>query len=91
MNKRDLVRIIADKTDQTRSSVDKTISAFQNVVTEALFAGDDVRLLGFGTFSKKRTNARKGRNPRTGETMDIPAKNMAKFKSGSDLSKAINS
>ena len=90
MNKAELIEAIAidakiSKADATRS-LDATITA----ITKSLKKGDKVSLVGFGTFSVAKRAARTGRNPQTGKEINIKAKKVAKFKSGSDLAKTVN-
>ena len=73
MNKTELVEAIASNTEMTKTDVDKVVTAFVDVVTEALVKGDKVSLKGFGNFEVRERGERIGRNPRTGETMTIAA------------------
>ena len=73
MNKTELVEAIASSTEMTKTDVDKVVTAFVDVVTEALVKGDKVSLKGFGNFEVRERGERTGRNPRTGETMTIAA------------------
>jgi DNA-binding protein HU-beta len=90
MNKTDLVNQIAKKTGLTKSKSNEVIDAFVSSVTESLTEGEKVTLVGFGTFTTSKREARKGRNPKTGEVIDIPSKTVARFKAGSELSKNVN-
>ena len=90
MNKTELVEAIAGKTNMTKTDTDKFIGAFLEVVTDALANGDKVSLKGFGNFEVRERPAREGRNPRTGETMPIPASKAAAFKASTALKKALN-
>jgi DNA-binding protein HU-beta len=90
MNKADLVNSISQKTGLTKTKTNEVIDAFVESVTESLKDGDKVTLVNFGTFNTSKRDARKGRNPKTGETIEIPAKRVARFKVGTGLSKNIN-
>jgi DNA-binding protein HU-beta len=90
MNKTDLVNQIAKKTGLTKSKSNEVIDAFVSSVTESLTEGEKVTLVGFGTFTTSKREARKGRNPKTGEVINIPSKTVARFKAGSELSKNVN-
>ena len=90
MNKTELVEAIASSTEMTKTDVDKVVTAFVDVVTEALVKGDKVSLKGFGNFEVRERGERTGRNPRTGETMTIAASKAHAFKSSSALKNAVN-
>ena len=90
MNKADLVNSISQKTGLTKTKTNEVIDAFVESVTESLKDGDKVTLVNFGTFNTSKRDARKGRNPKTGETIEIPAKRVARFTVGTGLSKNIN-
>ncbi len=90
MNKQELTAQVADKTGLTRADAQRAIDAVFETVTVTLQSGNDVRILGFGTFSQSRRKASTGRNPRTGEAIQIEAYNQAKFKPGKGLKDAIN-
>lgn len=90
MNKADLINSISEKTGLTKTRSNEVIDAFLDSVTESLSSGEKVTLVGFGTFTISQRDARKGRNPKTGESIDIPAKKVARFKAGSDLTKSVN-
>lgn len=90
MNKTELVEKIADSTDLTKTDVDRVVSSFVDVVTEALVAEDKVTLKGFGNFEVRKREARTGRNPQTGETIQIKASKAPAFKASTTLKKAIN-
>jgi DNA-binding protein HU-beta len=90
MNKADLVNSISEKTGLTKSKTNEVVDAFVSSITESLKNGEKVTLVGFGTFATTKKEARKGRNPKTGETIEIPSKTVAKFKAGSELSKSVN-
>ncbi len=90
MNKNDLVAAVADSTGLSKADSASAVDAVFDTVTSALKRGDDVRLVGFGTFSVTRRAASQGRNPRTGETIQIPASNQPKFKAGKGLKDSLN-
>ncbi len=90
MNKNDLVAAVAGRTGLSKSDSAKAIEGMVDAVTEALKGGGEVRLVGFGTFSVSHRKATTGRNPRTGEKIDIAATNVPKFKSGKALKAAVN-
>lgn len=82
---------IADNAGLTQSQAESALSATLDAIQGALKDGDSVSLVGFGTFSASERPAREGRNPRTGETIQIAAKTVAKFKPGKKLSDSLNS
>ena len=90
MNKAELVDAVAAKADLSRSDAGNAVEAIFDTITAALQKGDNVSLVGFGTFSVKRRAARTGRNPRTGEPLQIPATNAPGFKAGKGLKDAVN-
>ncbi len=90
MNKNDLVGVVAERAGLTKAQAAEAVDAVLDAVTSTLKSGDDVRLVGFGTFAVTRRKATKGRNPATGAEIDIPASNQAKFKPGKALKEAIN-
>jgi DNA-binding protein HU-beta len=90
MNKADLVNSISEQTGLTKTKSNQVVDALTSVITETLSKGEKVTLVGFGTFTTTDRNARKGRNPKTGEVIEIPAKTVAKFKAGSELTKNVN-
>lgn len=90
MNKSELIDAIADKADLSKASAGKALDAFVESVTEALKSDDQVVIVGFGSFSVRKREARSGRNPRTGETIEIAASNLPGFKPGKALKDAVN-
>ena len=90
MNKDELVTAIAAKTGFTKVDSAKFVDAFIASVTEGLVEGAEVRLVGFGTFSVYQSKATKAKNPRTGETINVPSSKRAKFKAGKLLKDAVN-
>lgn len=90
MNKNEFIDRVAAIADMTKADAGRAVDAVFDAITEALKNGDDVRLVGFGTFSQTRRPAREGRNPRTGETIQIKASNQPKFSAGKGLKDALN-
>lgn len=90
MNKNELVSKVAEEAGLTKTDAAKAVDAFVSAVTGALKKGDEVRLVGFGTFSVAKRAATTGRNPRTGEPIKIPARKQPKFKAGKGLQDAVN-
>lgn len=89
MNKAQLIDAIAADAGLTKADAKKALDAFVKATSEALQDGDRVALVGFGTFSVNKRNARVGRNPKTGKPINIEAKNVVKFKPGSELSNSV--
>ncbi|WP_019644843.1 HU family DNA-binding protein [Novispirillum itersonii] len=89
MNKNDLIAAIADKSGLSKTDAGKALDATLSAITDALKAGDDVRLVGFGTFEVAERAASEGRNPRTGDPITIPASKQPKFKAGKGLKDAV--
>ncbi len=89
MNKAQLIDAIASEADLTKADAKRALDAFVNTTTGALKKGDRVALVGFGSFSVSKRNARTGRNPQTGKPITIAAKKVVKFKAGADLSGAV--
>jgi DNA-binding protein HU-beta len=90
MNKGDLIDHIAASAGITKVQAKAALDAFTGGVGDTLKKGGRVALVGFGTFSVSKRSAREGRNPQTGKTIKIKAKNVAKFKAGSDLDSSLN-
>ena len=90
MNKTELVAAIAEKTELSKKDSEKALKAFIDVVTEELQKGEKIQLVGFGTFEVAEIAAREGRNPLTGEKMQIEASKAPKFKAGKALKDAVN-
>ncbi len=90
MNKGDLIEAVADTADLSRADATKAVDAVIDSITGALRRGDSVSLVGFGTFSVKHRNARTGRNPQTGQPIQIAASNVPGFKAGKGLKDAVN-
>lgn len=89
MNKQELIGAVADKSGIGRSDASKAVEAVFDCIQSSLKKGEDVRLVGFGTFSVSKRKASTGRNPRTGESMSIPESNQPKFKAGKSLKDAV--
>ena len=90
MTKASLIDYIAEETGLTKADATRAIDATFKVITNALANGDKVPLVGFGTFDVSKRAAREGRNPRTGETVKIPARVAVNIKAGSKLKDALN-
>lgn len=90
MNKNDLIAHVADNTGLTKADAAKAVDAVLDSITGSLKQGDEVRLVGFGTFTVAKRAASEGRNPRTGETIKIPASKRPKFSAGKALKDAVN-
>ena len=90
MNKNDLINSISSESGLSKTDSAKALDAFVNSISSALKAGDEVRLVGFGTFAVSRRAATTGRNPRNGQQINIPARNQAKFKAGKALQDSVN-
>ena len=89
-NKNDLIGSVADKTGLTKAQAGEAVDAVFDAITASLKKGEEVRLVGFGTFAVSKRKASTGRNPATGAEIKIPASNQAKFKPGKGLKDAIN-
>lgn len=89
MNKAELIDAIAKDGKMTKVEAKKALDAFLNVTTKALKKGDKITLVGYGTFSVATRSARKGRDPRTGKEIKIPAKKVVKFKAGAALASQV--
>ena len=91
MNKSELIDSIAAASGLTKTDSAKALDAFVSSVSAALKSGDDVRLVGFGTFATSKRAATTAINPRTRETVKVPARNVEKFKDGKTLHAIVNS
>lgn len=89
MTKSELIAAMAEHSGLNKTTTDLALNAFATAVTEALQSGDKVQLVGFGTFEVRELGARKGRNVRTGEEINIPASKTPVFKPGKGLKDAI--
>ena len=90
MNKSELSARVAEAASMSRAEADTALSVMCSTIAEALAAGETVSIAGFGTFSTRRRAARQGRNPRTGESIAIPASNVPAFKAGKALRDAVS-
>jgi DNA-binding protein HU-beta len=90
MNKSELVDAVANAANLSKADAGRAVDAVVNSITSALKKGQQVSVVGFGTFSVKHRAARAGRNPRTGETIKIQASNVPGFKAGKALKDAVN-
>lgn len=90
MNKGQLIDNIAESADISKAAASRALDAFIDTVTDALVEGDNVSLIGFGSFSVKERAARTGRNPQTGNEIQIAAAKVPAFKAGKSLKDAIN-
>lgn len=90
MNRSELIAAMAEKTNSSKVDADKTIAALIDIITHTLTEGDNVALVGFGTFEIRKRAARAGRNPQTGAAIKIKASNAPAFKAGATLKAAVN-
>lgn len=90
MKKVELIEAVAAKAGLTKADAGRAVDGVIETITEALVKGDRVPLVGFGTFAISKRAARTGRNPQTGETVKIAARNAVTFKAGSALKEAVN-
>jgi DNA-binding protein HU-beta len=90
MNKTELIAAIAAEADLTKKDAEKFLSAFEEVITQALVEGKKIQLVGFMTVSVTERAEREGRNPQTGQPMKIPASKAASFKAGKKIKDAVN-
>lgn len=90
MNKKELVAMMAELSQQSKVCCEKSLDAFIKAVSKTLKKNDEVRLVGFGTFYAVKRNATTGRNPRTGAVIKIAASTQPKFKAGKGLKDSVN-
>jgi len=90
VNKNDLVKSVADAADMSSADAARAVEGVFDSIKISLKGGEEVRLVGFGSFSVVQRKATTGRNPRTGEAINIPASNQPKFKAGKALKEAVN-
>lgn len=90
MNKAELVELVANKTGATKRHSEECIDVALNSITKSVAKGEKVTLVGFGTFERRERRARKGRDPRTGAEIDIPAKKVPRFSAGKNFKAAVN-
>ena len=90
MTKAELVERVADKVQLTKKQTEAVVNMVLHYITEALSEGDKVELRGFGSFRIRKRNPREGRNPKTGDTVQIPAKRVPFFKAGKELREMVD-
>lgn len=90
MNRTELVAKMAEKSGLTKKDTEKALIAFTESVVETIAKKEKIQLIGFGTFELRRREERNGRDPRTGETIKIPASNSPAFKAGKAFKEAVN-
>ncbi|GAA3951834.1 MULTISPECIES: HU family DNA-binding protein [Allohahella] len=90
MNKSELIDAVAESADLSKAAAGRALDAILDSVTDTLAKGDQVTLIGFGTFAVKERSARTGRNPQTGKAIDIAASKVPSFKPGKALKDAVN-
>ena len=90
MNKTELIAAMAEQTELSKKDAEAALKAFVDVVSEELKKGEKVQLVGFGTFETRERAAREGRNPRTKETINIPASTVPVFKAGKEFKERVN-
>lgn len=90
MNKSDLIDVVSESADISKAAAGRAIDGMLSAIADALSKGDQVSLVGFGTFLVRERAARSGRNPRTGETIQIAAAKNPAFKAGKALKDAVN-
>jgi len=89
LNKTELINAVAEKTDLSKKDATGAVDAVFDIITDALQKQEKVQLIGFGNFEVRERAARKGRNPQTGEEIEIPASNVPAFKPGKALKDAV--
>jgi DNA-binding protein HU-beta len=89
-NKAELIDVVAEATESSKAAAGAALDAVIDAISQALKQGEEVRLVGFGTFSVKERAAGKGRNPATGEEITIPASKSVRFKPGAQLKTLVN-
>lgn len=90
MNKTELIAAVAEQTGFSKKDAEKAVNAVVDSIAASMEKGDKVQLVGFGTFEVRQREARQGKNPRTGEMIDIPASKTPAFKAGKALKDAVN-
>ncbi len=90
MNRKELIGALADKTGSTKADADRNIAALLEIISATLKKGDNVALIGFGTFEVRKRAARMGRNPKTGAELKIKASKQPAFKAGATLKATVN-
>lgn len=91
MNKQDLINAVAKATGQTKAAAAGSVDAFCNAIKQAVSKGNEVRLIGFGTFVTKKVPAKTVRNPRNGQQIRVAARTAVRFRPGKELKDAANS
>ncbi len=89
MNKAELVEKVAKQTSMTKANIEAVLDSVMSTITKSVKKGEEVKLVGFGTFTKTKRKARTGRNPNTGKTIQIPAAWTPKFKPGTDFKNIV--
>ena len=90
MNKTELVALVAEKSGLTKKDAETAVTAVLDTVVEAVTNGEKVQIVGFGTFEQRQRNARTGCDPRTGNTIEIPASKVPAFKAAKAFKDAVN-
>ena len=90
MNKNEFIDAVAKSADLTKKDSERAVNAIIDVIKDSLRDGDEIRIMGFGTFEVSQRNAKQGRNPRTGEKIDIKASKAPRFRPGKALKDAVN-
>ncbi len=90
MNKSELIEAVADDADLSKADASRAVDAFVGCITRSLRKGEQVTVVGFGTFLVRQRSARSGRNPRTGESIQIAASRVPAFKAGKSLKESLN-
>jgi DNA-binding protein HU-beta len=90
VNKADLVDILSKETGSLKKDAEQLINVLMDTIIKHVAAGEKITLVGFGTFETRQRKARTGRNPKTNEPIDIPAKRVASFKIGKEFSEAVS-
>ncbi len=90
MNKTELIEAMADAADISKAAASRALDGMIDAITQAIKSGDSVSIIGFGTFTLRERAARKGRNPKTGETIEIAASKSPAFKAGKAFKDAVN-
>lgn len=91
MNKTDLINAVAERSELSKKDAAKAVDAVFDSVMDSLARGEKVQIIGFGNFEVRERSARKGRNPQTGEEIEIPASKVPAFKAGKALKEAVKS
>ena len=90
MNRKELIEVLATKTNSTKADAERNIAALIEIITATLRKGDNIALVGFGSFEVRKRAARAGRNPQTGAVLKIKAAKVPAFKAGATLKAAVN-